>query len=132
MRVVERFLETVVLLDLVVSAHAVADVGLVEDAGEVDALRLPVFAGFGGVEAFDVADHLVDGAEPEFGHDLAEFHGDERHEIHHVLGLAFEVLAQLGILSGDADRAGVFLTDAHHQATDGHEWCGGEAVFFSA
>jgi ATP/maltotriose-dependent transcriptional regulator MalT len=77
----------------------------------------------------DVADHLVDGAETELGHDFAHFHGDEGHEIDHVLGLAGEVLAQLRILGGDADRAGVLLADAHHQAADGNQRRGGESVF---
>ena len=76
-----------------------------------------------------MADHFVDGAEAELGHDFAHFHGDEGHEIDDVLGLAGEVLAQLRVLGGDADRAGVFLADAHHQAADGDERRGGEAVF---
>jgi phage baseplate assembly protein gpV len=46
-----------------------------------------------------------------------------------VLRLALEVLAKLGVLGGDADGAGVFLADAHHQAADSDERRGGEAVF---
>ena len=44
-------------------------------------------------------------------------------------GLPVEVLAELRILGGDADRAGVFLANPHHQAADGDERRGGETVF---
>ena len=48
---------------LAIGTDLVADIGLVEDGGEIDALGLPVFGGFVGVEALDVADHFVDRAE---------------------------------------------------------------------
>jgi len=41
--------------------------------------------------------------------------------------LAGEALAQLGILGGDAGRAGVEVTHAHHHAPHGHQRCGGKA-----
>ena len=44
-------------------------------------------------------------------------------------GLPAKFLRSFGILGGDADRAGVFLADAHHQAADGDERRGGETVF---
>ena len=42
---------------------------------------------------------------------------------------AFEILTKLRVLGRDADGAGIFLTDTHHQAADGHERSGGKAVF---
>ena len=55
-------------------------------------------------------------AEAELGHDLAQLLGDEEHEVDDVLGLARELLAQLRVLRRDADRAGVEVADAHHDA----------------
>jgi len=42
--------------------------------------------------------------------------GEEHHEVHDVLGLAFVLLPQHGILRRDPDRARVQMTDAHHDA----------------
>ena len=55
-------------------------------------------------------------AEAELGQQLAHLLGDELEEVHDELGLAGEPLAQLGVLRGDADRAGVEVADAHHHA----------------
>jgi len=37
------------------------------------------------LEPVGAADHLVDGAEAQLGHELAHLLGDEAHEVHHVL-----------------------------------------------
>ena len=68
------------------------------------------------VEHLDVADGLGDRAEPERGEVLAHLLGDELEEVDDELGLAGELLAQLGVLGGDADGARVEVTDAHHHA----------------
>ena len=58
--------------------------------------------------------------------------GDEAHEIDDVLGLAGEALAQLRVLRGHADRAGVQVADAHHDAAQRHQRRGGKAEFLGA
>ena len=132
MGVVEGLLEAVVLLLRANAEDFIADIRLVEDRGEIHTGGLPVIGSFAGIEAFHMADHFIDRAEAELGHDFAQLHGDEGHEIDHMLGFAGEIFAEFRILGGDADRAGVFLADAHHQAADRDQWCGGEAVFFGA
>ena len=54
------------------------------------------------VEQLDLADHLVERAEAELGHELADLLGDEVEEVHDELGVAGELLAQLRVLGGDA------------------------------
>jgi hypothetical protein len=49
-----------------------------------------------------------------------------------VLRLAGELRAQLRILRGDADRAGVQVADAHHDAAQRDERRGGEAELLGA
>src|SRR6476469_3250258 len=49
-------------------------------------------------------------------HQLAHFLGHEEHVMEDVLGRAGEAPAQLAILRGDADGAGVEVADAHHDA----------------
>ena len=44
--------------------------------------------------------------------------GDEAHEVDDVLRVAGELLAQLRVLRRDADRAGVEVADAHHDAAE--------------
>ena len=53
---------------------------------------------------------------PELGQQLAHLLGDVLEEGHDELGLAAEALAQLRVLGGHADRAGVEVADPHHHA----------------
>ena len=129
---IERGLEAVVLSLDVVQRDIGADARLVEDRAQVDVARLPMFDRVVGVEAFDAADHLVDGAETQLRHVLAQFARDEHHEVHHVLRLALEFRAQLRILRGDADRAGVEVADAHHDASRGDQRRARETEFLGA
>ena len=84
------------------------------------------------LDALRASDHLVDGAEAELGHVLTHFLGNEAHEIDDVLRIAGELLAQLGILRGDADRAGIQMARAHHDAAQRLQRPGGESKFFRA
>ena len=65
-----------------------------QDGGEVDALGFPVFGDVAHVEHVDPPDHLVDGAEAQLRHDLAQFFGHEQHEVDDVLWLAGKLLSQ--------------------------------------
>ncbi len=60
-------------------------------------------------------------AEAELGHQLAHLLGDEEEVVDDVLGLAGEVLAQHRVLRRDADRAGVQMALAHHDAAGGDQ-----------
>ena len=62
----------------------------------------------------------------------ADFFGDEEHEVDDMLRLAGEFLAKLGVLRGDADRAGIEMADAHHDAAGGDQRAGAETEFFRA
>ncbi len=106
--------------------------GTCSSGREVEALGLPVVDGPLGVEQLGVADGLLDGAEAELGEELADLLGDELEEVDDVLGLAGEPLAQHGVLGGDADRAGVEVADAHHDAAGDDERRGGEAELLGA
>ena len=75
----------------------------------------------GGVEAVYTAHHLVDGAEAHVGHDLAELIGDEEEVVDDVFGLSGEFFAEDGVLGGDADRAGVEVALAEHDAAHDDE-----------
>ena len=99
---------------------------------KIEALRLPMLDRFLRLERVGAADHFVDRAETELRHDFAHFLRDEVHEVHDVLGIAGEVLAQLRVLRRDADRAGVQMADAHHDAAERDERRGGETEFLRA
>ena len=79
-----------------------------------------------------LADHLVEGAEAERGHDLAHLLGDEEEVVDGVLGLALELGAQHRVLRGDADRAGVEVALAHHDAAERDQRRGREAELVGA
>ena len=69
---------------------------------------------------------------PERREVLAHLLGDELHEVHDELRLARELLAQLGVLGRDTDRARVEVADAHHDAAAHHERRGREAELLGA
>ena len=95
-------------------------------------LRLPVLAQIGEFQQLAAADHVFEFAEAHLGHVFADFLGDEEHEVDDMLRLAGEFLAQLRVLRGDADRAGVQMADAHHDAAGGDQRPGAEAEFLGA
>ena len=68
----------------------------------------------------------------EQGHVLARLARDHGQEVDHVLRLAGEELAQLGILGGDADRAGVLVAGAHHDAAEHNQGGGCEPELLGA
>ena len=113
-------------------AVPVAAGGFSEQLGEIEALGLPVLHQRALVEHLHLADHLVEGAVAERGHHLAHFLGDEEEIIDDVLGLALEALAQHRVLRGDADRAGVEMALAHHDAAGRDQRRGGKAEFVGA
>ena len=85
-----------------------------------------------GVEQVGTADQVVELADAQLRHDLAHFLGDEEEVVHHVLGLARELLAQHRVLRGHAHRAGVEVALAHHDAAFDHQRRGGEAELVGA
>ena len=131
-RLVERPVEPVVLGRDAQQRVAVGDRRHLEDRREVEARRLPVLDGCGGVEHLGVPDRLGDRAEPERREVLAHLLGDVLEERDDELGLAAEPLAQLGVLRRDTDRTRVEMADAHHHAARHHERCGREAELLGA
>ena len=126
--VVDGVGETVVLI--VYSVHAEAVLGLgggLQDRGEVQALRLPVFDRRIHLEGVHPADHVVDGAETELRHDEPQFLGDHEEVVDDMLRGARELAAEIRVLGRDAHRTGVQVALAHHDAAHGHQRRGGEA-----
>ena len=78
------------------------------------------------IEQVGAADHVVELADAQLGHDAAHFFGNEEKVVHHMLGLAGELLAQHRVLRGHADRAGVEVAFAHHDAAFNHQRCRGK------
>ena len=98
-----------------------------EHAGEIESAALPVIDGSIDVEEIDPADQFIEGPDAERGHDFARFRRDKPHEIHAVFRLARESPSKLGVLRGNADRAGIQVTLAHHDAAQGDQRDGAES-----
>ena len=109
-----------------------ADSGSCRTGDEVQLVRLPMRGGLRGVQRADLADHLVDRAEAQLRHQLADFFGDEHEEVLHELRLAVEPLPQHRVLGGHAHRAGVEVADPHHDAARHHQRRGGETELLGA
>jgi glutamate synthase domain-containing protein 3 len=121
-----------ILRDDLVADRALGQFRLVQDGREVEPCGLPVVDRIGGVEHVDLADGLLDGAEPELGEQLADLFGDVGEERLDEFGLATEALPQLGVLGGDTHGAGVEVAHPHHHATRHDEGGGGEAELLGA
>ena len=128
--VVERVLERRRLrLD---AAPRAAGLGLVQDRREVDAALAPLRKCVVDLEEIDAADEILEPGDAELRHQPSGFFGDEEEEVDHVLRLACELRAQLGILGRDPDRAGVQMAGAHHHAAGRDQRRGGEAHLVGA
>ena len=95
-------------------------------------LRLPVLLEDRRREQVRPPDDLVERTEAHRAEDLANLLGDEEEVVDHLLGRAGELGAEDRVLGGDADRAGVQVALAHHQAAHRDQRGGGEAVFLGA
>ena len=131
-RVVERALQAVILLFPAVSGNVGGDDGHLEQAREVQPFRLPVGYRLAGVQTVHAPDHLVDGSEAHVRHNLAQLFGDEEEVVDDVFRLAVELLAELRVLRGDADGAGVQVALAEHDAAHADERRGRHAELFRA
>ena len=129
---VEIRLQMVVLPLAVMGRDARPGLRLGEQPRQVDALRLVVLDRAAPVEMLGLADHVREAAETEQRHQLAHLLGDEEEIVDHVLRRAGEPLAQLRILGGDPDRAGVEMALAHHDAARGDQRRGREAELVRA
>ena len=105
---------------------------ILEEAREVDGVRLRVIGDVLLAEALGAADHLVDGAEAEARHDLADFLGDRVEEVDDILWLPLELAAETLVDRGDADRAVVEMALADIDAAHRDEGRGSEVVFLGA
>ena len=98
-----------------------------KNARQVNAARLPVPDRIAHIQVFGLTNHLVHRVEAERGHDLPYFVRDIEEVIHDVFGLPREFGAEHRILCRDSDRAGIQMTDAHHDTALRDQWRGREA-----
>jgi hypothetical protein len=108
--VVETNVELVVLLANVVCRNTRTQcVGGSKDQRQVDVLGLCVPEILADLEHLSVANHLVNRPVTKLGHDGAQLVGNVVEEVDDMFGRTLELLAELGILGGDTDGAGVLL-----------------------
>src|SRR5450755_46151 len=130
---IQRLLQSMILILHAATCNARRRGGIVENGGEVEAAGFPVIfpvvnSGFH-VEHIDAANHFVHSAEAEFRHILPDLFGKEKEKIDDVLGLPLKLLSKLWILRRNADRTSIEMTLAHHDAAHGDERCRGETKF---
>ena len=121
--IVERFFKAMVLRFGVVERCTVRQGDLVQDLGQVDAVRLPMVKRLTHVELVDAAHHFFNGAEAHFRHDLAKLFSDEEEVVDDMFRLAGEARAQDGVLRRHTNGAGVQMAFAHHDAACGDQRC---------
>ena len=126
--VVERFFQTVFLRFGVETGHIVG-FGHRKQAAEIQTAGFPMFNTLAHVEQISATNHVVKFADTQLCHDLTHFFGDEEEVIHHMLGLAREFLAQIGVLRCNTHRAGIQMAFAHHDAAFHDQRRGGKTEF---
>ena len=100
--------------------------------GEVEAGRFPVVHCPGNVEAFGLADGLLECPETKAGEDLADLLSYKLEEVDDEFGPTSELLAQLGVLGRYSYRTGVQVADPHHHATQDDQWRCGKSEFIGS
>jgi hypothetical protein len=78
------------------------------------------------VEKVTAADQLVDAANADPRHQLAQFLGNKEEVVDDVLGLAGKPASQHRILRGNTHRTGIEMALAHHDAAFDNQRRGGE------
>src|SRR5665213_3113060 len=126
--VVEGLVQPVVLVGHPVSHCPFGGLRGQQDGRQVDARRLPVVDGHRRVDQVDPPDRLLEGVQAQRGQVLANLFGDVLEEGLDELRGARVALPEHRVLGGDPDRAGVEVTDPHHDATRYDQRGGGEAV----
>ena len=105
---------------------------LIENAGKINALRLPMVNRGAHIQPIHAAHHFIHRAEAKLSHQLPHFFGNEEEVIDHMFRHAGEARAQHRVLRCDANRAGVQMAFAHHDAASRDQWRGGEAEFIGS
>lgn len=78
-----------------------------QDERQVNVLLLGNADVISNLQQLSTPDHLINGAEAEFGHNRTEFIGHIVEEIDDMLGSTLELLPELRILSSNANWASV-------------------------
>ena len=105
---------------------------LVQKARKVEALRLPMVDGLAHFQPVHLADHVIESAEAQFGHQLTYFFGDKEEIVYDVLRLTGEKLAQFRVLGRHTHGAGIQMTFAHHDTADSDQSYCGKGIFLRA
>ena len=109
----------------------VDDLSRCQDAGEIEALCLPVSDCLFCFQEIYSADKFVYGADPEFSHDASKFFSHHKEVVHHMIGTAVELLPKLRVLGRDTYRAGIQVALTHHDAAHRYQRGSRETDFFS-
>ena len=100
-----------VLLADVEGCNARAElVGRSQDQRQIDVRRFGRSQILTDLEDLNMTDHLINSPETKLGHDGAELVSNVIKEVDYVLRGAGKLLAELRILSGNTDRAGIQLS----------------------
>src|SRR6202158_3461322 len=128
---IQRLLQAMVLRLHTPACHASGHWRVIENGRQVPAPPLPVIYGRLHIEHIDAPDHFIYAAEAEVGHILPHLLRQKEEEVDDVLWLTLKLLAQHGILRGDAHRTSIEMALAHHDAAHRNQRRGGETEFFS-
>ena len=99
---------------------------LMEYPGEIQPFGFPMIDAVFHVEQIAASDQIVEFAYADLRHQFAHLFGNEKEIVHHVFWLAGEFPAQNRILCRNADRTGIEVALAHHDAAFYHQRRGGE------
>ena len=72
---------------------------------------------------------LLDRANAQLCHNLAQFFGNIHHKVYNVFGLAAKTFSKLGVLRGNTTGAGIKVAHAHHNAAHGNQRSGCKTEF---
>ena len=126
---IERPTQAVILRFAMVAGNVFRHIRHMKNARKIEPFGFPVRHTFRGFEQIGTADQVFKFSYTDLRHQLAHFFGDEEEKVDDVLGLAGKFLAQYRVLRCHADRTGIQMAFAHHDAAFNHQRRSREAEF---
>ena len=129
---VQSLIKAVVLILAVVDSYLWSGIWFIQQRGQIQAFGFPVINCCANFQTVPLANHLVEPAITQFGHELPDFLCYICEEIDDMLRCAWEQLPQFRILGRNTNRARVQMTFAHHDTALRNQGRGGDAKFVGA
>ena len=120
------------LIYLMISTIIFRHLRLFKYFSKIKSLCFPVVERLSHFQFVCSSNHFIYSSKTKLSHILSHFLGYELHIIHYMPGVTCIFFTKLRILSGNAYRTGIEMTNPHHDTPQYNQGGGRKSIFFSA